>query len=715
MDDTPEPTSGAVVPEGPVERTGGRLTDGPALAARRPQAPGERPAERLSSLWGRLLDWFDRRRLYGPVERAALAGLEDRTDREPLAAGGWIARVEFHAVRGDFERAARVLADVPESLRGLAEVAGAREKTLAAAMSALASQLGLIGERGRPLQSIARTATGGQLISVRDVLLEEVLEIREALLELRKTDGPPHLVLLQMRSSLPQWRLERLLERETARRRPDVKGFVARMEPGRLRIKCTIKGIPLTIDIVLELASDGTLRVRFDPGPKVFWVVPIPRSELDRALEALAAGGPEGFMTDVTGEGFVLDFARLLAPMTCELNLRHVDLMLGEVRTVAGRLEPMEPAAPPAPFAAEAEWEPPRALPVANAAAAILEAQAAAFWPVAFLASSSQDQLERRCRARPLDPAVYRELARKAHSTGRHAIARTAFSALALLDPEDREANEYLRAAAARPLPPPAGVSTADPGGWLRSPAEQREPASRVFRALAAKLGYSPGPPAPPNALPAGPERFPQHAAWLREAALALGCEPCRLLVSDELESGAVPGSDFILAAPVLASRLGRAESLFVLGRALGHRMLGHVGLTGLRPDRLAVLAGMVHQLGAGWYQGARRFRPIRTLDPWLDAATVSELTQPCLELAPKLAVELPLWQAGMRQSADRAGLAACGNLRAAATAILAAGGGPSTGLPLERLLSLCPDDTVPARFHALLPFAVFELYGSAD
>ncbi|MBI2944233.1 MAG: hypothetical protein HYY25_08535 [Candidatus Wallbacteria bacterium] len=713
MDDTPEPPPGAVVPEGPVERTGGRLPDGPTAPAGPPPAGGERPAHRLIRLWGRLLDWIDRRRLYGPVERAALAELQDRTVREPMAAGGWIARVEFHAERGDFERAARALAEVPESLRGLADVNSARERTLTAAMSALASQLGLIGQRGRPLQSIARTASGGQLISVRDVLLEEVLEIREALLELRKTDGPPHLVLLQMRSALPQWRLERLLERETAKRRPDVKGFVARMEPGRLRIKCSFKGIPLTIDIVLELVPDGTLRVRFDPGPKVFWVVPIPRSELDRALEALAAGGPQGFMTDVTGEGFVLDFARLLAPMTCELNLRHVDLMLGEVRTVAGRLEPMEPAAPPAPFGIKPE--PPRVLPVADAAATILQAQAAAFWPVAFLAAPSQDQLESRCRARPLDPTVYRELARKAHSTGRHVIARTAFSALALLDPEDREASEYLRAAATRPLPPPAGVSTAEPGGWLRSPAEQREPAGRVFRALATKLGWSPGPPAPPNALPAGPERFPQHAAWLREAASALGCEPCRMLVSDELESGAVPGSDFVLAAPVLASRLGRAESLFVLGRALGHRMLGHVGLTGLGPDRLAVLAGLVHQLGAGWYQGARRFRPIRTLDPWLDAATVSELSQPCLALAPKLASELPLWQAGMRQSADRAGLAACGNLRAAATAILASAGGPSTGLPLDRLLSLCPDDTVPARFHALLPFAVFELYGSAD
>ncbi|MBI3892492.1 MAG: hypothetical protein HY303_13290, partial [Candidatus Wallbacteria bacterium] len=231
-----------------------------------PTSPVE--ADGPGALWRRLLDWLDRLRTYGPAERRALAALESRTAggpgqaaplqgdpaNAPAPAGldDWLALVEFVALRGDYERAARVLARVPAGLRGEPAYDAARGAVLGDGMSRLAEMLLPGLPRRRVRQSIARTPSG-QLIAVGDVVLEEVLEVREALLELKKTEASPHLVLLHMRSSLPEWRLQRFLERETAKRRPDVKDFEVRMEPGRMQVRCSFKGIPLTIGLVLEL------------------------------------------------------------------------------------------------------------------------------------------------------------------------------------------------------------------------------------------------------------------------------------------------------------------------------------------------------------------------------------------------------------------------------------------------------------------------------
>ncbi|MBI4871964.1 MAG: hypothetical protein HY814_10415, partial [Candidatus Riflebacteria bacterium] len=243
----------------------------------------------ITEAWAALRDWFDLRGYYTASERAVIRQLARVINEHPEKPENYLELADFHQARSDFERAARVLGRMPVHIRSLTMSADARAHVLREGMRRRVQIVtpGLTGMRVG--QAAARMATGkGHMISLHDVMVEELLEVREVLLELRRGGEQGQLELRYLRAGLPDWRLTRFLERETARHRPDLKDFRVRMEGERVRVRCDFKGIPLRLHAIPQVVSTQTVRVRFDPSPKLFWVVPIPRRELEKALEALA-------------------------------------------------------------------------------------------------------------------------------------------------------------------------------------------------------------------------------------------------------------------------------------------------------------------------------------------------------------------------------------------------------------------------------------------
>ena len=703
----------------------------------------------ITEAWAALRDWFDLRGYYTASERAVIRQLARVINEHPEKPENYLELADFHQARSDFERAARVLGRMPVHIRSLTMSADARAHVLREGMRRLVQIVtpGLTGMRVG--QAAARIAPGkGHMISLHDVMVEELLEVREVLLELRRGGEQGQLELRYLRAGLPDWRLTRFLDRETARHRPDLKDFRVRMEGERVRVRCDFKGIPLRLHAIPQVVSTQTVRVRFDPSPKLFWVVPIPRRELEKALEALAAAAPEGFITSVSSEGFDLNFAPLFAPLEAVLNLRHVEAVPGEVRVFAEAFDPKELLAlPGTPALLEQATRPgtatqealalveeaaalePAAAEVAvlrrqvhgtgSTSASLVAAQAARALPAHWTPAEvpAKDSLAARARNAPFEPSVYKELARRYHAAGKAHAARTAFEAYALFEPGDREATEYIKTAASRLATPPPLADNPGKLDWLRCAAERREPASRVFRALTAELGWTRRSPWPADTVPMAPASAEPLLTLHAEVCRTLGSELANLFVVEMAGAGVVPGPDFIAVPSTMQGRLERAErdeAAFLLGRAVGHRMLGHTGLLDMPADDQAVLAGLVLQLGPAWYPGSHRFRPVRTLETWFSRETIANLREPCMWLAGEVETEIPIWLAAHRFSADRAGLVACGSLRAAASALLGSGGGPRTGQPLPQLLAVNPDHTLRERFYALLPFAVLDLHQGA-
>ncbi len=636
---------------------------------------------------------------------------------------------------------------MPEACRASPACVAAREQILLQGMGRLCDVVyrGLFGLRLG--QAVVRL--GGfneQLISLHDLLFQDVLEIRELLLELRSRESRPELELRYLRAALPDWRLARFLEAETRRHRPDVRGFHVTMEDGGVRIRCSFKGIPVILHTALEVASPQTLRVTLHHPPRLFWIVPVPRSELARVIQSLARGLPTGFLMDITAEGFTLDFSALLAPLNVILNLEHVEVIPGEVRSVAGSLlkeqllllpgaaAPMEQSdrerygdRERMALADEARRiegyaashtgiiRPPKdpseqdTPPPAADARRLLNAQTALGKPSAWEAGADPaNELWSRCRGAPLEPGVYRELARHHHGKGQPRAARYAFEALALVRPEDPEAAEYLRAS---PLQAARKRSFLRPDArldWLRSPLEKRPLVAGVLTGLVRQLGWTHGPPPPAKALVVDLPSRPRLRSLMEIAAAAFETRVCRLLLHDGKMESMVAAEDYICVTEKVDD-MPDPEALFLLARAMSTRALGHLGLQDLDDGRRAVLAGLVHQLGPAWYPGGRSFRPIRDLDCWIDAGAATDFEDACLRLAPDLETELPLWFRGLGLSADRAGLVTCGSLLSAAQALLGEPDDADRRRPLEQRLATHPDHSLRDRLSSLLPFAALE------
>ncbi|MBI4736545.1 MAG: tetratricopeptide repeat protein, partial [candidate division NC10 bacterium] len=295
----------------------------------------------LGDTWSALSDWFDRRGYYTSNEQAVIRQLARVVFEHPEKPEAYVELADFHQARGDYERAARVLARLPAHIRPVSVCAAACEHVLREGMRRLV-QVVIRGLPGlRVGQAVARVGPGqGQMVSLHDLLVEDLLEVREVLFSLGRTETGPELEVRYLRGCLPDWRLERFLERETAQHRPDLKNFRVRMEGERIGVRCDFKGMPIRFHAVPQVASSQSVQVRFDPSPKLFWVVPIPGREVERAFESMAAASPPGFLKEVSADGIELDFAPLLAPLRAVLNLRHVEVAPGEVRFVAEALEP---------------------------------------------------------------------------------------------------------------------------------------------------------------------------------------------------------------------------------------------------------------------------------------------------------------------------------------------------------------------------------------